>query len=385
MSQTLQLAKQLIGIESVTPNDNGCQKIIGNYLADLGFKIESLPFGKVQNLWARYGDEEPLFCFAGHTDVVPAGRIEDWKYDPFTPTIDAGNLYGRGSADMKSSIAAMLVACQQFMRQHNMFAQGKLQGSLAFLITSDEEGAAIDGTRRVIEHLTQRGEKIKYCLVGEPSSSQRVGDVIKNGRRGSLNCDLTIIGKQGHIAYPQLAKNPIHLALPALQELATTTWDKGNQFFMPTSLQISNLNAGTGVGNVIPGVCELSFNFRFATASSSAELIKRSEDILRRHGLEFRANWNLSGEAFLTPAGKLLSASKKAVNSVCNITPELSTAGGTSDGRFIAPTGAEVLELGPCNATIHQVNEHTNIAQLEQLTAIYQQLLNNLFDEKIPS
>ena len=373
MSDTLELAKQLIERASVTPDDKDCQTILEKRLAPLGFKIENMPFGDVKNLWARLGTEGPLFVFAGHTDVVPTGPTEKWKHDPFTPTIVDGTLYGRGTADMKSSIAAMVCACESFLKDN------RIKGSIAFLITSDEEGPATDGTVKVIETLEARNEKIDWCLVGEPSSTNTVGDVIKNGRRGSLGASLTIHGQQGHIAYPHLAENPIHTFAAALNDLVNETWDNGNEFFPPTSFQISNINAGTGVTNVIPGDMEVIFNLRFSTELKHTEIQTRIEAILDKHDLNYTLDWNLSGLPFLTSSGSLVTATQNAINTVCGIKTELSTAGGTSDGRFIAPTGAQVIELGPINESIHKIDENINVDELDKLTEIYQEILKNLF------
>jgi len=373
MTATLDLAKQLISIPSVTPDDMGCQKIIAERLSNIGFNIENLRFGEVDNLWARYGNEAPLFVFAGHTDVVPTGPVEQWSNDPFTPTINADVMTARGTADMKSSIAAMVCACEQLLRdkQH-------IKGSIAFLITSDEEGPALDGTVKVIEHLQNKNEKIDWCLVGEPSSTATVGDVIKNGRRGSISGDLTIHGVQGHIAYPQLAKNPIHLFAGALLDLCNERWDNGNEHFPPTSFQISNINGGTGASNVIPGDLNLQFNLRFSTEISEQQIKQRIESILNSHQLNYTLDWSLSGHPFLTADGRLVDAAKQAIKAVCGIDSELSTAGGTSDGRFIAPTGAQVVELGPVNASIHKIDENININELERLTEIYLDILKRL-------
>ena len=373
MSNTLELAKQLIERASVTPDDKDCQTILEKRLAPLGFKIENMPFGDVKNLWARLGTEGPLFVFAGHTDVVPTGPAEKWKHDPFTPTIVDGTLYGRGTADMKSSIAAMVCACETFL------ADNSIKGSIGFLITSDEEGPATDGTIKVIETLEARNEKIDWCLVGEPSSTDTVGDVIKNGRRGSLGADLTIHGQQGHIAYPHLAENPIHTFAAALNDLVNETWDNGNEFFPPTSFQISNINAGTGATNVIPGDMEVMFNLRFSTELQHTEIQTRIEAILDKHDLNYTLNWNLSGLPFLTSSGSLVTATQNAIETVCGIKTELSTAGGTSDGRFIAPTGAQVIELGPVNESIHKIDENTDVDELDKLTEVYQEILKNLF------
>lgn len=373
MSDTLELARELIRRPSVTPDDAGCQTLLGERLRAIGFQLEPMRFEEVDNLWARRGDNGPLFVFAGHTDVVPAGPEANWQFPPFTPTEHDGQLYGRGAADMKSSIAAMLTACERFVQKHPEHA-----GSIGFLITSDEEGPSINGTVRVVEALQQRQEKIDWCLVGEPSSTDKVGDVIKNGRRGSLGAILTVRGKQGHVAYPHLAKNPVHLFAPALLALVNSEWDQGNDHFPPTTFQVSNINAGTGANNVIPGELEVQFNFRFSTEVTDAELRRRVETILDRHGLDYRIDWTLSGQPFLTPEGELVAATQKAIASVAGYPSQLSTAGGTSDGRFIAPTGAQVLELGPLNATIHQIDEHTDIAELDTLSAIYEQILVNL-------
>ncbi|MBE9560597.1 MAG: succinyl-diaminopimelate desuccinylase [Proteobacteria bacterium] len=373
MTATLDLAKQLISIPSVTPEDLGCQKIIAERLEKIGFKIENLRFGEVDNLWARYGTQSPLFVFAGHTDVVPTGPVEQWRNDPFTPTISDDVMTARGTADMKSSIAAMVCACENFFADNN-----ESKGSIAFLITSDEEGPAVDGTVKVVEHLSNNNEKIDWCLVGEPSSTERLGDVIKNGRRGSISGDLTVHGIQGHIAYPHLAKNPIHLFAGALQDLCDEVWDNGNDHFPPTSFQISNINGGTGASNVIPGDLNVQFNLRFSTEITDQQIQQRIESILDKRGLEYTLNWSLSGQPFLTADGKLVDAAKQAIRSVCGIDTELSTAGGTSDGRFIAPTGAQVVELGPVNESIHKIDENININDLEQLTEVYLDLLKRL-------
>ncbi len=379
MSSTLDLAKQLIRIPSVTPEDMGCQKIIADRLSNIGFNIENLRFGEVDNLWARYGTQSPLFVFAGHTDVVPTGPIEQWSSAPFTPTISNDLMTARGSADMKSSIAAMVCACEDFLTDKKAISALEMAGSIAFLITSDEEGPAIDGTVKVIEHLVGNNEKIDWCLVGEPTSTNTVGDVIKNGRRGSLSGDLTIHGVQGHIAYPHLAKNPVHLFAGTLQDLCDETWDNGNDFFPPTSFQISNIHAGTGASNVIPGDLNVQFNLRFSTAITDQQIKQRIEAILNKHQLEYTIAWSLSGLPFLTPGGELVEAAKQAIKSVCNIETELSTSGGTSDGRFIAPTGAQVVELGPINESIHKIDENINITELEKLTAVYTEILKQLF------
>jgi succinyl-diaminopimelate desuccinylase len=373
MSDTLELSKQLIARPSVTPEDAGCQVLLAERLARLGFQIENLRFGEVDNLWARRGDRGPLFVFAGHTDVVPPGPLEAWWFPPFEPTVQDGILYGRGAADMKSSLAAMVIATERFVATHPEHA-----GSIGFLITSDEEGPAIDGTVRVVEWLLARDQHIDWCLVGEPSSTDKLGDVIKNGRRGSLGATLTVHGKQGHVAYPHLARNPIHAFAPALQELVGLEWDQGNEFFPPTTFQVSNIHAGTGATNVIPGELGVLFNFRFSTEVTENELREKVEAVLDRHHLDYDIEWSLSGQPFLTAAGELVDATRSAVQDVCGYAPQLSTSGGTSDGRFIAPTGAQVVELGPLNATIHQVNEHVAVADLELLSRIYEKILEKL-------
>ena len=373
MTATLDLAKQLISVPSVTPEDLGCQKIIAERLEKIGFKIENLRFGEVDNLWARYGTQSPLFVFAGHTDVVPTGPVEQWSNDPFTPTISNDVMTARGTADMKSSIAAMVCACEVFLADNK-----ETKGSIAFLITSDEEGPAVDGTVKVVEHLSENNEKIDWCLVGEPSSTEKLGDVIKNGRRGSISGDLTVHGVQGHIAYPHLAKNPIHLFAGSLQDLCDEVWDNGNDHFPPTSFQISNINGGTGASNVIPGDLNVQFNLRFSTEITDQQIQQRIESILDERGLEYTLDWSLSGQPFLTADGKLVDAAKQAIRSVCDIDTELSTAGGTSDGRFIAPTGAQVVELGPVNESIHKIDENINIKDLEQLTEVYLDILKRL-------
>ena len=373
MSATLDLSSALIARASVTPDDKGCQQLLAERLEKIGFVIENLRFGDVDNLWARRGTSAPLFAFAGHTDVVPTGPLADWNSDPFEPTIKDGYLYGRGGADMKGSIAAMLTACERFVAEHDNHT-----GSIAFLITSDEEGPSVNGTVKVVEQLEARDEKINWCLVGEPSSKDQTGDIIKNGRRGSLCGVLTIKGQQGHVAYPQLADNPIHRAAPALNELTGIEWDQGNAFFPPTTFQISNIKAGTGAENVIPGSIELSFNLRFSTESTADSLKSRVTAILDSHQLDYDIQWRLSGQPFLTPAGELVEAARKAIQSQVGITTVLSTSGGTSDGRFIAPTGAQVVELGPVNATIHQTNECVNIAELDKLSDIYEEILKQL-------
>ena len=373
MTTTLELTQQLVSRDSVTPDDKGCQKLISHLLEPLGFHTEQLDFEDVQNIWLRKGDQSPLFCFAGHTDVVPTGPIEQWDSDPFDPVIRDGMLYGRGTADMKGSIAAMTIAVQRFVKNYPNH-----KGSIAFLITSDEEGPAKNGTVKVVETLENRQEKIDWCLVGEPSSTNYLGDIIKNGRRGSLGCTLTITGKQGHVAYPHLARNPIHLAVPMLTELTHMQWDEGNEFFPPTTFQISNINSGTGATNVIPGEIEIIFNFRFSTEVTAEQLKAQVEALLDKHELNYTLDWNLSGQPFLTAKGELVAAAVSAIKTVTQTKTELSTSGGTSDGRFIAPTGAQVLELGPVNSTIHQVNECVKISDLELLEAVYYDMLKQL-------
>ncbi len=373
MSNTLELTKALIARHSVTPKDEGCQDLLINQLESSGFVAEKMNFGEVENIWLRKGTEAPLFCFAGHTDVVPTGPLDEWDSDPFDAVIRDGKLYGRGTADMKGGIAAFTVACKRFVKDYPDH-----KGSIAYLITSDEEGPAINGTVKVIEALEARNEKIDWCLVGEPSSTMQVGDTIKNGRRGSLGCWLQINGKQGHVAYPQLAKNPIHLTTPMLDELTNMEWDEGNDFFPPTTFQVSNLNSGTGVTNVIPGTLKMIFNFRFSTEITPEELKQRVEALLNKHNLKYEIKWVLSGMPFLTAEGELVDAAVSAIKKVSGIQPELSTSGGTSDGRFIAPTGAQVLELGPTNATIHQINECVGEDELDTLEEIYYEVLKKL-------
>ncbi len=372
-SSTLALARQLVKCASVTPDDAGCQELMIERLERLDFEVTRLRHNDVENFWAVHGSGGPILAFAGHTDVVPTGDPQSWDYPPFAAQVADGMLHGRGAADMKGSLAAMVTACERFIG-----ANPDHRGRIAFLITSDEEGPAVDGTVKVVEYLRQQGEQISWCLVGEPSSSNRLGDVIKNGRRGSLNATLAVHGQQGHVAYPQLANNPIHAASPALAELAATEWDQGNDYFPATSFQISNIQAGTGATNVIPGELTLLFNFRFSTELTAAAIKQRVEDILDRHGLDYSINWNLSGEPFLTAAGKLVEACSAAVEAVTGCRPTLSTSGGTSDGRFIAPGGAEVVELGPRNTTIHQRNECVAVADIEQLSVIYEKLLQLL-------
>ncbi len=373
MSDVLAVTKDLINRRSVTPEDAGCQDMMKDWLAELGFNNETMVFDDTTNLWARRGNDGPVFCFAGHTDVVPSGPESAWKTPPFSATEKDGVLYGRGAADMKGSLAAMLTATRQFVNDYPDH-----HGSIAFLITSDEEGPFINGTTRVIDTLEARNEKIKWCIVGEPSSTNTVGDVVKNGRRGSLTGDLIVKGIQGHVAYPHLAKNPVHDASPALAELANSHWDNGNEFFPPTSFQISNIHAGTGAGNVIPGELHVCFNFRFSTEVTDRELIRRVEDILARHKLDYEIKWTFNGQPFLTDKGDLVEAAQKAISSEMDFETELSTAGGTSDGRFIAPTGAQVVELGPVNASIHKIDEHVRIQDLYHLERIYYRIMEHL-------
>ena len=373
MSPTLELARELIRRPSVTPDDAGCQDLIAERLAAIGFRIEPMPFGDVQNLWARRGDSGPLFCLAGHTDVVPTGPLGDWTSPPFEPTVRDGMLYGRGSADMKGSIAAMVTAVESFVAE-----RPDHEGSIAFLITSDEEGPSIDGTVRVVERLQARGERIDYALVGEPSCRERLGDTLKVGRRGSLTGLLTVHGKQGHVAYPQLALNPFHAAAPALAALCAEVWDQGNEHFPPTTFQIANLNMGTGADNVIPGRLIAQFNLRFGTELTADLIDRRVRTILDRGGFRYDLDWKLSGNPFLTPAGSLVAATREAIRELHGIETQLSTTGGTSDGRFIAPTGAQVVELGPLNASIHQVDECVAVADLDALSEIYRGILGRL-------
>jgi succinyl-diaminopimelate desuccinylase len=370
---TLALAKALINQPSVTPEDLNCQPMMIDMLEPLGFECETMQFEDVRNLWARKGQEGPLVCFAGHTDVVPTGPVEEWTHPPFAAKVVDGMLHGRGAADMKGSIAAFMVATERFVKNHPNH-----KGSIAYLITSDEEGPSINGTVKVIEALEARNEKIQMCIVGEPSSTTLCGDTIKNGRRGSLGAVMTVKGVQGHVAYPHLAKNPIHLAMPALAEMTQEEWDQGNEFFPATTFQISNFNGGTGATNVIPGSAEIVFNFRFSTELTEQELKNRTHAIMDKYGFDYHIDWKLSGHPFLTAEGSLVEAAVKAIKDVTGLDTELSTSGGTSDGRFIAPTGAQVLELGPINATIHQVNEHVSVSDLEQLTVIYERILENL-------
>ena len=372
-SATLQLACDLIARPSITPDDAGCQDMLIERLQAIGFDCETMVFDDVTNLWARRGSAAPLLAFAGHTDVVPTGPLDKWHSHPFEPEIRDGMLYGRGAADMKSSIAAMVTACERFVEQH-----ADHQGSIALLITSDEEAAAINGTVRVIETLEARGEKIDWALIGEPSSHSQVGDVVKNGRRGSIGAKLVINGIQGHVAYPHKVDNPIHRAMPALHDLARHEWDRGNNFFPPTSLQISNINSGTGAHNVVPGHAEVFFNLRYSTETDAQKIMATTRVILDKHELDYDINWSISGYPFLTPEGELVEAAQQAIKQHTGLTTALETTGGTSDGRFIAPTGAQVLELGPVNESIHKLNEHVNIEQLDLLSDIYQSILENL-------
>ncbi len=373
MSATLELTQELIRRPSVTPDDAGCLELIADRLAAIGFTVERMDFGEVSNLWARRGSLAPLLVLAGHTDVVPPGPAERWESPPFEPTIRDGMLYGRGAADMKSGVAAMVTACEAFIAEHPDH-----RGSIAFLLTSDEEGPAIDGTARVVEALKARGESIDWCLLGEPSCDKTLGDTAKNGRRGSLNVHLRINGVQGHVAYPHKADNPVHRFAPVLAELAATEWDQGNQFFPPTSFQVANLNAGTGADNVIPGHLDAQANWRYSTEQSVEGLQQRLTECLRKHGVEYEATWKSSGHPFITQPGELTAALRDAVREECQLECALSTSGGTSDGRFIAPTGAQVVEFGPVNATIHKINECVAVEDLETLFRVYRRVLQNL-------
>ncbi|MBV6476035.1 MAG: succinyl-diaminopimelate desuccinylase [Rhodocyclaceae bacterium] len=370
---TLDLARELIARRSVTPEDGGCLEIVSQRLAPLGFRLERLDRGGVSNLWARRGGSGPVLCFAGHTDVVPSGPLEQWRSDPFRPEVRDGHLFGRGAADMKGSIAAFVTATERFLAAHPDHA-----GAIALLLTSDEEGRAVDGTVRVVETLAARGEALDYCIVGEPTSAARLADTIKNGRRGSLSGRLLVKGVQGHIAYPHLVKNPVHKVAPALAELAATVWDAGNEYFPPTSWQVSNFHAGTGADNVVPGSAEILFNFRFSTASTPDALQARVHDILDRHGVEYALEWTLSGQPYLTPRGRLVEAVSQAIRDSVGLDTELSTSGGTSDGRFIAAICPEVIELGPLNATIHKIDECVAVADLDALSRIYERALGLL-------
>lgn len=376
MTDTLTLTQQLISRRSNTPDDAGCQDLMQERLAPLGFRFETLTSNGVINLWARRGETSPVVCFAGHTDVVPSGPIDQWHSDPFTPSIRDGILYGRGASDMKASLAAFVTSIEGFVAQHPDHI-----GSIALLITSDEEGVATDGTVKVVEMLAARGEKIDCCIVGEPTCVSQLGDTIKNGRRGSLSGRLTVKGIQGHIAYPHLVRNPIHQASPAIAELATIEWDKGNEYFPPTSWQISNIHGGTGATNVVPGTVEIRFNFRHSTASTKDDLKTRVHEVLERHALEYDLEWEESGNPYLTPRGSLVEAISIAIKEVTGLDTDLSTTGGTSDGRFIADICAQVVEFGPMNASIHKLNENVPVAALEPLRAIYQKTLENLLSK----
>ena len=369
----LDLTQELIRRRSVTPEDEDCQALIAQRLSRIGFQCESIQCGEVTNLWARRGTKGPLLCFAGHTDVVPTGPLSEWHSDPFVPSIRDGRLYGRGAADMKSSIAAFIIAVEAFVAE-----RAGHSGSIAFLITSDEEGPSVDGTVRVVERLKARNERIDYCLVGEPSSVNVLGDTIKNGRRGSLSGKLMVRGVQGHIAYPHLVKNPILMLAPALTELGAIQWDAGNEYFPATSFQVSNIHAGTGANNVVPGSLEMDFNFRFSTECTAQSLKERTDEVLRRHGLDYSIDWHLSGSPFLTERGALVAAVQSAVKAVNGVVPELSTSGGTSDGRFIADICPQIVELGPVNASIHKLNEHIDLQALEDLPRIYLGILRTL-------
>lgn len=374
ISDTLDLTCQLIERRSVSPEDAGCQDMMINRLDALGFQTQKLPFDDVDNFWSVRGEEGPILVFAGHTDVVPSGPEEQWQSPPFKATLtDDGILRGRGAADMKGSLAAMITACERFVSQHPQH-----KGRIGYLITSDEEGPAINGTVKVVDWLQQQGQKMDWCVIGEPSSTSKLGDTIKNGRRGSLGCELRVKGIQGHVAYPQLADNPIHKAAPALAELSNTHWDEGNEFFPATSFQISNINGGTGATNVIPGELNIVFNFRFSTEVTEQQLRDRTEVILQKHGLDYDINWNLSGQPFLTSEGALVDAAVSSISKVTGLDTELSTSGGTSDGRFIAPLGTQVVELGPCNATIHKVDEAVLASDLDTLSEIYENILIEL-------
>jgi succinyl-diaminopimelate desuccinylase len=372
-SPALALACELIARRSVTPDDAGCQQLLADRLARLDFAGETLTTGGVTNTWLRRGTGAPLFCFAGHTDVVPPGPLDAWHSDPFAPSIRDGMLFGRGASDMKASIAAFVVAVESFVAAHPRHA-----GSIALLLTSDEEGPATDGTVKVVERLAARGERIDYCIVGEPTSVDRLGDTIKNGRRGTLSGVLRVRGVQGHVAYPEQVRNPIHLAAPAIAELAATRWDDGNEYFPPTSFQCSNVHAGTGATNVVPGTLELSFNWRYATASTRESLVARLEEVLRRHGLDYELEFPSSGNPYLTPRGRLVDVVAAAIEAVCGRVPALSCTGGTSDGRFIAGICGEVVELGPVNATIHKLNERVAIDDVDRLAALYRRVLETL-------
>jgi succinyl-diaminopimelate desuccinylase len=378
VSPTIALAQDLMGRASVTPEDKGCQELMITRLEAIGFIVERMRFGEVDNFWARRGTEKPVLAFAGHTDVVPSGPVDQWHTPPFEPTIKDGFLYGRGAADMKGSLACWIVALEEFIALHPNHC-----GSLALLITSDEEGPFVDGTTRVIDTLEARGEKMDWCIVGEPSSTNTLGDVIKNGRRGSLTANITAKGIQGHVAYPHLVINPIHKVAPALAELVSTKWDDGNKFFPPTSFQIANINGGTGASNVVPGHVEVMCNFRYSTELTADELTTKLESILDNHKVDYDIQWTYNGLPFLTGSGSLVDACRDAIKTTTGTDTQLSTAGGTSDGRFIAPTGAQVVELGPCNGTIHQLNECVKVSDLEQLTQVYFGVLTRLMAQEL--
>ena len=372
-TQSLELAKELISRPSVTPDDQNCQQLLAERLQKIGFAVEELHFGDTKNVWLRRGTQAPVFCFAGHTDVVPTGPVEKWDSPPFEPIEREGRLYGRGAADMKTSIACFVTACERFVAENPDH-----QGSIALLITSDEEGDALDGTTKVVDVLKARGELIDYCIVGEPTAVDKLGDMLKNGRRGSLSGNLTVKGKQGHIAYPHLAINPVHIFAPALLELTQEVWDEGNKYFPPTSFQISNINGGTGATNVIPGELNVKFNFRFSTESTEEGLKQRVHAILDKHGVQYDLQWSCSGQPFLTQAGKLTDVAREAIAEICGVEAELSTTGGTSDGRFIKAIAKELIELGPSNATIHQINENVRLDDIPKLSAVYEGMLKRL-------
>lgn len=372
-TQSLELAKELISRPSVTPDDQNCQQLLAERLQKIGFAVEELHFGDTKNVWLRRGTQAPVFCFAGHTDVVPTGPVEKWDSSPFEPTEREGRLYGRGAADMKTSIACFVTACERFVAEYPDH-----QGSIALLITSDEEGDALDGTTKVVDVLKARGELIDYCIVGEPTAVDKLGDMLKNGRRGSLSGNLTVKGKQGHIAYPHLAINPVHTFAPVLLELTQEVWDEGNEYFPPTSFQISNINGGTGATNVIPGELNVKFNFRFSTESTEEGLKQRVHTILDKHGVQYDLQWSCSGQPFLTQAGKLTDVAREAIAEICGVEAELSTTGGTSDGRFIKAIAKELIELGPSNATIHQINENVRLDDIPKLSAVYEGMLKRL-------
>ncbi len=373
MSQTLELTQNLMARRSVTPADEGCQELMISRLEAAGFRVERLRYGNVENFWAKHGEGGPVFCFAGHTDVVPTGPLEEWRSDPFQPAVRDGLLYGRGAADMKSGLAAMVTASEEFVAAHP-----RHKGSIAFLITSDEEGPSVDGTKRVVETLAARKERIDWCVVGEPSSEERLGDTVKVGRRGSFSGRLTVHGVQGHVAYPHLAENPVHTLAPALAELTSRVWDQGNEHFQPTTFQVSNLNAGTGAPNVIPGELKARFNLRYSPVQTQEGLKELVEGVLKKHGVRFTIEWYVSGEPFYTKPGVLSDAVSAAISDVAGIRPKLSTGGGTSDGRFIAPLGAQVVELGVLNASIHKVNESVRVEDIDALHRMYFNTLRNL-------